>query len=59
MNSDHLDLIESVNAEQDVVNSYDVHANCYIQKPVDFDRFVEVIQMIGRFWFDVVKLPPR
>jgi DNA-binding NarL/FixJ family response regulator len=40
-----------------VVRSYDLHANAYVTKPVDFDRFVEVIRQIDEFFISVVRLP--
>ena len=43
--------------EQDVLESYQLKANCYVTKPVDFDAFVHVIKSIDEFWFSVVKLP--
>lgn len=43
--------------EADVVQSYGYHANCYIVKPVDFDRFADVVRSIEMFWFAVVTLP--
>jgi chemotaxis family two-component system response regulator Rcp1 len=46
-------------AEQDIVKSYNLHANCYITKPVDLDRFIEVVKSIENFWLTVVMLPPR
>ncbi len=46
-------------AEQDIVKSYNLHANCYITKPVDLDQFLEVVKSIENFWLTVVKLPPR
>jgi hypothetical protein len=49
----------SSKAEEDVVKSYDRHANCYINKPVDLDEFRKVVQAIEDFWFTVVKLPPK
>jgi chemotaxis family two-component system response regulator Rcp1 len=45
-------------AEDDVRRAYGSHANCYIVKPVDFDRFAEVVRSIELFWFSVVILPP-
>lgn len=45
-------------AEQDVLRSYDQHANCYIVKPVDLEQFLRVIQTIEDFWVTIVKLPP-
>lgn len=50
-------IITSSEAEFDITKSYDLHANCYISKPVEFDEFNEVVQNIVRFWFSVVKLP--
>ena len=44
-------------AEEDVLKAYDLHANCYITKPMDFNRFMEVIRSIEDFWLAVVKLP--
>jgi two-component system, chemotaxis family, response regulator Rcp1 len=44
-------------AEEDILRAYDLHANCYINKPVDFDRFMEVVRQIEGFWLTVVKLP--
>jgi two-component system, chemotaxis family, response regulator Rcp1 len=44
--------------EQDVMRAYDLHANCYIPKPVDFHRFMEVVKSIEEFWLTVVRLPP-
>lgn len=46
-------------AEQDIVQSYDLHANAYVTKPVDLDSFMEVIKAIEGFWLEVVKLPGR
>jgi CheY-like chemotaxis protein len=43
----------------DVSKAYDLHANCYITKPVDFLQFTEVVQAIAHFWFAVVTLPRR
>jgi len=44
--------------EGDVLRAYDLHANCYIPKPVDFNRFMEVVKSIEDFWLTVVRLPP-
>ena len=46
-------------AEQDIVKSYNLHANCYITKPVDLDQFLEVVKSIENFWLTVVMLPPK
>jgi CheY-like chemotaxis protein len=45
-------------AEQDILRSYDHHANCYIVKPVNLEQFLKVIQTIEDFWVTIVKLPP-
>jgi len=52
-------VLTSSQAETDIVATYDLHANCYITKPVDFDQFISVVRSIEDFWFAVVKLPPR
>ncbi|NTU84355.1 MAG: response regulator [Chloroflexales bacterium] len=43
--------------EQDVLASYDLHANSYIVKPVDLDQFISIVKSIEDFWFEIVKLP--
>ena len=45
--------------EQDILRSYDTHANCYITKPLDLDRFMQVVKSIEDFWLQIVKLPPN
>ena len=50
-------ILTTSDAEQDILASYDLHANCYITKPVDLDRFIEVVKSIEGFWLCVVKLP--
>ena len=45
--------------EQDILRSYDLHANCYITKPVDLEQFISVVKAVEDFWFTVVKLPPN
>ena len=44
-------------AEKDILKTYDLHANCYITKPVDFDQFITVVKSIEDFWLTIVKLP--
>jgi CheY-like chemotaxis protein len=46
-------------AEEDVLRSYQLHANAFVTKPVDFDRFIAVVRQIDEFFVKVVKLPPR
>ncbi|HEY7070974.1 MAG TPA: response regulator [Acidimicrobiales bacterium] len=50
-------VLTTSEAEEDVLRSYDLHANAYVTKPVDFDRFVEVIRQIDEFFISVVRLP--
>ena len=45
--------------EQDVLRSYDSYANCYINKPLDLDQFMQVVKSIEDFWLEIVKLPPK
>ena len=52
-------VLTTSQAEEDVVKSYKLHANCYISKPVDFEQFIRIVQAIEDFWFTVVKLPER
>jgi two-component system response regulator len=44
--------------ESDILASYNLHANCYITKPVDLSRFITIVKNIKDFWFTIVKLPP-
>jgi len=50
-------VLTTSEADQDVIKAYEYHANCYIRKPVDLTRFLEIIAMIEDFWLTVVKLP--
>jgi CheY-like chemotaxis protein len=52
-------VLTTSDAEVDIVRSYELHANAYVRKPVDFDAFIEVVRTIEDFWFSVVKLPPE
>ena len=52
-------ILTSSSAEEDVVKTYNLHANCYVSKPVDLERFIEVVKSIGDFWVSIVRLPPR
>lgn len=51
-------VLTTSQAEEDILASYDLHANCYISKPVDLDRFIAVVRSIDEFWLSVVELPP-
>lgn len=50
-------IITSSEAEQDVLKTYELHANCYVTKPVDLEQFIKVIQSIETFWLTIVTLP--
>ncbi len=50
-------VLTTSEAGPDVIHSYQLHANCYITKPVDINRFIEVIRGIENFWFNIVTLP--
>jgi len=52
-------ILTTSQAEEDILHTYDLHANCYISKPVDFNQFLKVVRSIEDFWLTVVKLPPR
>jgi CheY-like chemotaxis protein len=52
-------VLTTSQAEEDIVRSYDLHANAYVTKPVDFTRFMEVIRHIDDFFVTVVRLPTR
>ena len=45
--------------EEDILRSYQLHANAYVTKPVDFDRFIQAVRQIDEFFVSVVRLPPR
>jgi chemotaxis family two-component system response regulator Rcp1 len=50
-------VLTTSRSEQDVLRSYELYANCYITKPVDFTQFMEVVKAIEHFWLTVVTLP--
>jgi CheY-like chemotaxis protein len=52
-------VLTTSQADEDVVRSYQLHANAYVTKPVDFDRFVNVVKQIDEFFISVVRLPPK
>jgi CheY-like chemotaxis protein len=51
-------VLTTSRAERDVVRSYNLHANCYISKPIDLEQFIAVVRSIEDFWLASVKLPP-
>lgn len=52
-------ILTTSEAEEDILKSYNLHANCYIKKPVNLDQFIKIVKSIEGFWFTVVKLPPN
>jgi CheY-like chemotaxis protein len=52
-------ILTTSQADEDILRSYQLHANCYITKPVDFKQFLKVVKSIEEFWLTVVKLPKR
>ncbi|MEH1126500.1 response regulator [Micromonospora sp. CPCC 206061] len=52
-------VLTTSQADEDILRSYQLHANAYVTKPVDFDRFIAVVRQIDEFFVSVVKLPPR
>jgi len=52
-------VLTTSQADEDILCSYQLHANSYVSKPVDFDRFISVVRQIDDFFVSVVKLPPR
>jgi CheY-like chemotaxis protein len=52
-------VLTTSKAEEDVLRSYKLHANAYVTKPVDFERFIDVVRQIDEFFVTVVKLPTR
>lgn len=51
-------ILTTSQAEQDILKTYDLYANCYITKPVDLEQFITVVSSIETFWLSIVKLPP-
>lgn len=52
-------MLSTSGAETDILTSYNNHANCFITKPVDFNRFMDVVRTIEDFWISIVKLPKK
>jgi chemotaxis family two-component system response regulator Rcp1 len=52
-------ILTTSKSDEDIIKSYNLHANCYINKPVIFDELVNVVKTIEDFWFTIVKLPPK
>ena len=52
-------ILTTSGAEKDILRSYDLHANAYVTKPLDFDQFIMVVKSIANFWLEIVKLPAK
>lgn len=52
-------VLTTSNSQDDILGSYERHANSYITKPADMDEFMEAVRSVENFWFDIAKLPPR
>ena len=52
-------VLTTSKADEDIIKTYNLHANAYITKPVDLNRFVEIMHALEEFWFTIVKLPPK
>jgi len=52
-------VLTTSKAEEDILRSYALHANCYVTKPVDLEQFITVVRSIEDFWFSIVRLPNR
>lgn len=52
-------MLTTSSSEKDIKFAYEHYANCYITKPVDMDKFMEVVQKVEDFWLSIVKLPPK
>ena len=52
-------ILTTSKAEEDILRSYELHANCYVTKPVDLEQFMTVVKSIEDFWFSIVRLPSR
>jgi len=50
-------ILTTSEAEQDILRTYDLHANCYLTKPVDLDQFISIVKSVEDFWLTIVKLP--
>ena len=52
-------ILTTSKAEEDILRTYDLHANCYVTKPVELEQFMTIVRYIEEFWLTIVKLPPR
>ena len=52
-------MLTTSQADEDILKAYNLHANCYITKPVNLDQFIKIIHLIDEFWLTAVTLPPQ
>lgn len=52
-------VLSTSKAERDILTCYELHANCYLTKPVDLDQFGQLVQSLQQFWFGMAMLPPK
>jgi CheY-like chemotaxis protein len=52
-------VLTTSEAEQDILRAYELHGNCYITKPVDLEKFLDIVRAVENFWLAIVKLPVR
>ncbi len=52
-------ILTTSESEKDILESYNLYANCYITKPIDLDQFIKVVHAVKDFWLTIVKLPPK
>jgi two-component system, chemotaxis family, response regulator Rcp1 len=52
-------ILTTSKTDEDIIKTYDLHANAYVTKPVDLNRFIEIMHSLEEFWFTIVKLPPK
>jgi CheY-like chemotaxis protein len=52
-------ILTSSSSDEDILTTYELHANCFITKPVDIEQFIKIVQYVGDFWFTIVKLPQK
>jgi CheY-like chemotaxis protein len=52
-------VLTTSNAEKDILGAYELHANAYVTKPLDFDQFIKVVGSIDNFWLEIAKLPTK
>lgn len=52
-------ILTTSDAEDDIAKAYQMYANCYVRKPIDLNRFIEVVRVIENFWLSIVELPPN